>query len=100
MSSDNGQSEPPADLELQDTLVVKTAEGKELEFEVVGIVEDEDNERKAYAVCYCQTEDEFVVTESDGSLLDDLDLAQEILDDFRVLSEEAADEIEPAEGKG
>jgi len=75
-------------LELQDVLVIKTTEGeKELEFEVVGLVEDD--EHNAFAVLYCQPEDEFVVTDAEGNLLEDDELAQEILDDFFVLAEES-----------
>jgi hypothetical protein len=81
---DSGQR----NLELQDVLVIKTTEGeKELEFEVVGLVEDD--EHNAFAVLYCQPEDEFVVTDAEGNLLEDDELAQEILDDFFVLAEES-----------
>ncbi|MBV8074049.1 MAG: hypothetical protein JO140_01380 [Candidatus Eremiobacteraeota bacterium] len=82
-------SEP---LELRDTLVVQTTDGREIEFEVVGLVEDENN--VTYAVCYSEKEDQFVVTDAGGNLLADDDLAQEILDDFFVLAEEAAPEEE------
>jgi hypothetical protein len=61
-------------------------DGSELRFEVVGLVEDDEN--NAYAVCYNDTADEFVVTDQFGDLLDDEELAQEILDDFFVLAEE------------
>ena len=62
-------------------------DGTELRFEVVGLVEDD--EGNAYAVCYNDEADEFVVTDQFGELLDDEDLAQEILDDFFVLAEES-----------
>ncbi len=65
-------------------------DGSELKFEVVGLVEDD--EGHAYAVCYNETSDEFVVTDQFGDLLDDEDLAQEILDDFFVLAEESSPE--------
>jgi hypothetical protein len=58
-----------------------------LQFEVVGLVEDD--EGHAYAVCYNEDADEFVVTDALGKLLEDTDLAQEILDDFFVLAEES-----------
>lgn len=65
-----------------------------MEFEVVGLVEDDENH--AYAVCYSEKADEFVVTDESGSLLDDDELAQEILDDFFVLAEESGpEESEP-----
>ncbi len=54
---------------------------------MVGLVEDE--EHNAFAVLYCETQDEFVVTDAQGNLLKDEALAQEILDDFFVLAEES-----------
>lgn len=63
-------------------------DGTALRFEVVGLVEDD--EGNAYAVCYNDQNDEFVVTDQVGDLLEDEDLAQEILDDFFVLAEESA----------
>ena len=63
-------------------------DGTALRFEVVGLVEDD--EENAYAVCYNEQSDEFVVTDAVGDLLEDEDLAQEILDDFFVLAEESA----------
>jgi hypothetical protein len=81
-------------LELRDVLVIETNDGQSLDFEVVGLVEDD--EGNAYAVCYCEGADEFVVTDDAGTLLDDDELAQEILDDFFVLAEEGAPgEAEP-----
>ncbi len=71
-------------------LVIETNDGQSLEFEVVGLVEDDEN--NAYAVCYSEKADEFVVTDNAGTLLDDDELAQEILDDFFVLAEEAKPE--------
>ena len=88
--STNGDSGKTQTLELREVLVIQTNDEKQLEFEVVGLVEDEEN--NAYAVLYCETEDEFVVTDSQGNLLDDDDLAQEILDDFFVLAEESGSE--------
>jgi hypothetical protein len=69
-------------------------DGTALRFEVVGLVEDD--EGNAYAVCYNEQNDEFVVTDQFGELLDDEELAQEILDDFFVLAEESAPPEEPA----
>jgi hypothetical protein len=69
-------------------------DGTELRFEVVGLVEDD--EGNAYAVCYNDTADEFVVTDQFGELLADEGLAQEILDDFFVLAEESSPPEDPA----
>ncbi|GAC1465913.1 MAG: hypothetical protein NVS2B8_19040 [Vulcanimicrobiaceae bacterium] len=75
---------------MQDVLVIETTDGKKYEFEIVGIVQDD--EGNAYAVAYSETADEFVVTDKKGTLLDNDELAQEILDDFFVLAEESATE--------
>jgi hypothetical protein len=88
--STNGDAGKTQTLELRDVLVIQTTDDKQLEFEVVGLVEDEEN--NAYAVLYCEQEDEFVVTDDKGNLLEDDDLAQEILDDFFVLAEESGGE--------
>jgi len=69
-------------------------DGSALRFEVVGLVEDD--EGNAYAVCYNEQADEFAVTDQFGDLLDDEDLAQEILDDFFVLAEESSPPENPA----
>ena len=70
--------------------MIETHDGKRLEFEVIGIVEDDDG--LGYAVCYNEEADEFVVTDDAGKLLEDEDLAQEILDDFFELAENEDDE--------
>jgi hypothetical protein len=79
---------------LKDVLALHMEDGTELRFEVVGLVEDD--EGHAYAVCYNEKNDEFVVTDQVGDLLDDEELAQEILDDFFVLAEESGPPEEPA----
>jgi hypothetical protein len=93
-------SETP--LELQDVIVVETNDGEEIEFEVVAIVEDD--EGKAFAVCYAAKLDRekpeageepqpFIVTNVHGQLVRDPALAQAILDDFLLLaSQEEADD--------
>jgi hypothetical protein len=87
--STNGESGQQQALELRDVLVIQTTDEKQLEFEVVGLVEDDEN--RQYAVLYCEQEDEFVVSDAKGDLLEDDTLAQEILDDFFVLAEESGD---------
>lgn len=93
----NGRPLSPERVEIADTIVVERqmpdAAGvtDEQEFEVVGIVEDSDSTVR-YAVCYCQSEDEFIVTDDVGMLLKDEALAQEILEDF--LEQAAATEEE------
>ena len=82
-------------MELHDVLVIETTEAERFEFEVVGLVEDE--EGKGYAVCYGESVDDFVVTDAHGSLLQDNELAQEILDDFFELAEESGEDDAPEE---
>jgi len=91
----NGESHAPGSpsegkLELRDLLVIETTEGAKLEFEIVGLVEDDEN--RAYAIAYSESADEFVVTDDAGNLVDNDELAQEILDDFFVLAEESTGE--------
>jgi hypothetical protein len=75
---------------LHDVLVIETNDGQRLEFEVVGLVEED--EQHGYAVCYSEKADEFVVTDAVGVLLEDDALAQEILDDFFVMAEDTTEE--------
>jgi hypothetical protein len=88
-NGDTPDPEGATPLELRDVLVIETNDGQSLEFEVVGLVEDDEN--NAYAVCYSEKADEFVVTDNAGNLLANDELAQEILDDFFVLAEESGD---------
>jgi hypothetical protein len=91
----NGRTVSPQRVEIEDTIVVErhlpdpAGTVDEQEFEVVGIVEDSDSSVR-YAVCYCEPEDEFIVTDDVGVLLRDEALAQEILEDF--LEQAATDE--------
>jgi len=78
-------------VDLSDVLVFEPAEGQKLEFEVVGLVEDPDD-HNAYAIAYSEAADDFVVTDAFGKLLEDKELAQDILDDFRLFAEESATE--------
>ncbi len=93
MTTSNGESETPrAPLELSETLHIETDDGRSLPFEVVGILEDADN-GTSYAVLRrdAEEDDEFVVTDATGNLLEDDVLAQEILDDFLAFAEEDGD---------
>jgi hypothetical protein len=98
-SNPNGNGVPPGDgakhpLDLKDILELHMEDGTALRFEVVGLVEDD--EGNAYAVCYNEQSDEFAVTDQFGDLLEDEELAQEILDDFFVLAEETTPPGDPA----
>jgi len=86
----NGTPLAGGKVELGDVVVVHSPAGAELEYEIVGIVEDD--EKKTYAVGYSEAEDEFLVTDEFGAVVADSSLAQEILDDFLVFAEESAQE--------
>jgi len=94
MPSMNGER-PNGPLELSEILYIQTKDGAELPFEVVGILEDPDD-GNSYAVLmhepHEEGEGEFIVTDLEGNLVDDEELAQEILDEFLVFAEEAGDE--------
>ncbi len=93
MTTSNGEGETQqGPLELSETLYIETDDGRSLPFEVVGILEDAD-EGASYAVLRRNTDedDEFVVTDAAGKLLEDDVLAQEILDDFLAFAEEDED---------
>ena len=84
----------PEVLELKDALFLKTDEGVELEFEVVGIMEDAES-AESYAVLMHEPpegDQTFIVTDLHGNLLEDEALAQQVLDDYLIFSEEAGDE--------
>jgi hypothetical protein len=91
MPSSNGESGMPhAPLELQEELYIETQDGTSLRFEVVGILEDP-QERVSYAVLVHEPEEgdeQFIVTDLDGKLLEDDKLAQEILNDFLAYAED------------
>ncbi|MHB8146421.1 MAG: hypothetical protein ACYDGM_04055 [Vulcanimicrobiaceae bacterium] len=95
MSSNNGEAKS-GPLELSEVLHIETKDGTELPFEVVGILEDPDD-GASYAVLMHEPEQddgesEFIVTDLEGNLLEDEELAQEILDEFLVFAEEAGED--------
>lgn len=99
MGSNNGATGHGHDhehgpLELREVLMIETKDGKELPFEVVGTLEDPDD-HKTYAVLMYEDEEkdeqEFIVTDVEGNLLEDEGLAQEILDEFLLFAEEAGE---------
>ena len=95
MTSDG---EGPGSLELREVLYVRTKDDGDLPFEVVGILKDsEDGAQYAVLLHEAQGEGEreFIVTDLQGNLVEDAVLAQEILDEFLVFAEEAADDGTP-----
>lgn len=94
----SGQDTRGDRVELEDKIVVtlgpdQAAVGGEetREFEVVGIVEDADTKTR-YAVCYSETADQFIVTDVAGALVQDVELAQSVLDDFMAQAKDPAED--------
>jgi uncharacterized protein YrzB (UPF0473 family) len=89
---------PNGPLELREILHIRTKEGTELPFEVVGILDDSED-GASYAVLMHEPEEpqerEFIVTDLQGQLVEDEVLAQEILDEFLVFAEEAGEDGTP-----
>ncbi len=91
MSRPNGgRGKRQTPLELSDVLYVETNDGSSLAFEVVGILEDCDD-GATYAVLHHEStdrdEDDFIVTDLHGKLLEEDQLAQDILDEFLASAE-------------
>jgi uncharacterized protein YrzB (UPF0473 family) len=79
-------------LDVNDTLFVKSPDGEELEFSVVALLEDEDD-GSSYAVLVHEPgddeeEESFIVTDPYGNLLENDALAQEVLDDYLLFTDE------------
>jgi hypothetical protein len=96
MTTPNGESEKPSGpLELSDTLYIQTDDGASLRFEVVGVVEDPEA-GVSYAVLRRESangeEEEFIVTDLEGTLLRDEQVAQEILDEFLEFADASSDD--------
>lgn len=92
MATSNGESEErKGPLELNEALTIETNDGNSLRFDVVGILEDAENEASYAVLCHeaaAGEEDEFIVTDLGGNLIEDDELAQAILDDFLKFAEE------------
>lgn len=92
MATSNGEGEERKDpLELNETLTIETNDGRWLPFEVVGILEDSETQSSYAVLCHAGTgedEDEFIVSDLQGNLVENEELAQAILDDFLAYAEE------------
>jgi len=96
----NGSRHTAVRVELEDTIVVASRSAsapdaplRELEFEVVALIGEDEAEPK-YAVCYCESADEFMVADIFGKLIEDEALAQEVLNGFL----EHADDAQAGDG--
>lgn len=99
-SSNGSDAMSSAPLELHEVVHIETTDGATLTFTVVGILEDP-QAKASYAVLMSDGSDdeedtEFIVTDLQGTLLEDDALAQEILDEF--LAEADGDDDERPEG--
>ena len=85
-----------APLELHEVVHIETTEGATLTFTVVGILEDPQS-KTSYAVLMSDGTDDdedsqFIVTDLEGTLLEDDALAQEVLDEFLAQADDEADD--------
>jgi hypothetical protein len=84
-------------MELSEVLHVRTSDGTSYDFEVVGLLEDPEAEA-SYAVLWHEGagngEGQFIVTDGEGNILEDEDLAQRVLDEFLDFAEEERGETE------
>ena len=85
-------------LDVSEKVTLEAPEGEELEFTVVALLEDEDAEAE-YAVLVHEPENDdeeeiFIVTDVFGTLLQDESLAQEVLDDYLMYSEQSHEDGE------
>jgi uncharacterized protein YrzB (UPF0473 family) len=98
VTTDNGETTKEL-LDLSDVLTIQTKDGQELQFTVVGILQDADD-GTSYAVLTPQAAGEgdsdedldAIVTDLHGNLIEDDELAQEILEDFIDIVDESQDE--------
>jgi hypothetical protein len=91
---DSGSEKP---LDLKDTLFVKTPGGEEVSFTVVALLEDEEENARGYAVLLSEPEggeESFIVTDPFGKLLEDDELAQQVLDDYLLFADESSEDGE------
>jgi hypothetical protein len=78
-----------APLDLKDRIYMKTRDGEEIEFSVIALLEDQES-KNAYAVLRSADagEESFIVTDPYGELIEDDELAQQVLDDFLLFNED------------
>ena len=92
--SSNGQT-PHGPLDVGDVLAVQVDDGSTLEFEVRAILQDSETDA-SYAILERDLsegdEGEVIVTDIDGNLVEDEELAQDVLDNYLIFAEEAVDD--------
>jgi hypothetical protein len=90
----NGETSEPVGtgkIDLEDTLVIETTDGQRHEYEVVSLVSDPETDT-VYGVAYNEVSDNFIVTDDVGNMIEDQELANEIIRDFETFAEESAAE--------
>lgn len=94
MADSNGET-PSGPLDLREVLEFRMEDGSVQAFEVKAILEDTES-GQSYAILERDDpesdEGEVIVTDLQGNLLEDEELAEEILEEFMVFNEEAADD--------
>lgn len=94
MADSNGET-PSQSLDLHEVLEFRMEDGSVQTFEVKAILEDTES-GQSYAILERSEaegdEGEVIVTDLQGNLLEDEGLAEEILEEFLVFNEEAADD--------
>jgi len=75
-------------LELHCVVVMEDEDGNRLDFEVVGIVEEEINGtcEPTYAVCYNEDDETFLVTDIHGNPIEEEEIIDLIMEDYKNLS--------------
>lgn len=93
MSASNGEGSA-GPLDVGELLQLRLQDGSTLEYKVSAIFEDGET-HAAYAVLEASAGDaeegDVIVTDLQGNLIEDQDLAQEVLDNYLVFAEEAGD---------
>lgn len=93
MGASNGQT-PSAPLAVGEVLQLEMEDGSRLEYEVRAILEDSEN-ATSYAILERDLESgdegEVIVTDLQGNLIEDDELAQDVLDNYLIFAEEAGD---------
>lgn len=93
MSSSNGDR-TVGPLDVGETLQLQLEDGSTHEFEVRAILEDAET-HESFAVLERETdgdaEDEVIVTDLEGNLVEDEDQVQDVLDNYFIFAEEAGD---------
>ncbi len=96
MATNNGEpqsGETSAEFELPESMTAETEDGRTVTFKLVGVLSDEETS-ETFAIWENPDDEEFLVTDGLGNVIEDRDLASDIVDDFLEQAEEAAGEVD------